>query len=257
MTVAPVAWLRRARLQALLARQLENWREVWRAYEQGRIVPVLKFRDGRVLHHGPHDAPVFLFLEIFANRCYRRMEPPTVRGPVVDIGANIGAFTIDCAARHPDAAIHAYEPHPASREMLQRNVLANRLDGRIKIWPEAVAGADGEVAFHGGGASLEAGVFATGGDPVRIPSVSLETVLSRAGGQVGLLKVDAEGAEIDIFEGSRSAVARAAHIMGEFHPALLPNARERLQAALSEHFVVEFSVTHQCGATFVARPWSK
>jgi FkbM family methyltransferase len=255
--VTPLGWLRRVRIQALLARQLENWREVWVAYQQSAAVPVLKFRDGRVLHHGADDAPVFLFLEVFANGCYRKMMPAAVHGPIVDIGANIGAFTIDCATHYPEATIHAYEPHPESREMLRRNVVANGFDGRVTIWPEAVAGVDGEVAFYGGGASLEAGVFATGGDSVLVPSVSLETVLARAGGQVGLLKVDAEGAEFDIFEGARGAAARAAHIMGEFHPTLEANARERLQAALSEHFVVEFNVTHQCGATFVARRRSR
>lgn len=251
MTLTPIAWLRRARLRALLARQVQNWDAVWSAYERGATLPVLRFRDGRTFHHGPRDAPVFLFLEIFANRCYSRLTPAHVIGPIIDIGANIGAFTLECAARHPAAAIHAYEPDPVSRDVLQHNVAANGLDARVTIWPEAVAASDGEVDFRQGDASLESGGLAPEGRRVRVPSVSLDTVLTRAGGRAGLLKIDAEGAEVAILEAA-SGTTRADHIVGEFHPWLVEHAQPRLQAALAADFDVEFVVNRRCGTMFAA-----
>ena len=217
--LAPVNWLRRARLRALLARQLENWDAVWSAYEHGAPVPALQFRDGRAFHHGPRDAPVFLFLEIFANRCYSRLAPARASGPIVDIGANIGAFTLEAAVRYPDVLIHAYEPDPVSRNVLRKNVSANGLAGRVTIWPDAVAASDGMLEFHQSGASLESGAHASGGPGIRVPSVSLATVIERLGGPAGLMKIDAEGAEVEMLEAA--SIAPAAHIVGEFHPWLV------------------------------------
>ena len=90
--------VRRARLAALLDRQLSNGGEVWSAYRSAGAIPPLRFRNGLTLWHGDGDAPVFLFLEIFANGCCRRLIDPTPPGDIVDIGANIGAFTLECAA---------------------------------------------------------------------------------------------------------------------------------------------------------------
>jgi FkbM family methyltransferase len=248
--LAPVNWLRRARLRALLARQLENWDAVWSAYEAGTAVPALQFRDGRAFHHGPRDAPLFLFLEIFANRCYSRLAPARVNGPIVDIGANIGAFTLDAAARYPDAPIHAYEPDPVSRNVLRKNVVANGLEGRVTIWPDAVAASDGTLEFHQSGASLESGAHASGGASIRVPCVSLGTVISRLGGPAALMKIDAEGAEVDMLEAG--SVTPAAHIVGEFHPWLVERSEERLRAALTPAYEVAFVVTRRCGTMFKA-----
>lgn len=252
MMLAPVNWIRRARLRALLARQLENWDAVWSAYEGGSAVPVLQFRDGRTFHHGPRDAPVFLFLEIFANRCYSRLAPARVNGPVVDIGANIGAFTLEAAAKYPDAPIHAYEPDPVSRAVLQRNVSANGLDRRVTIWPEAVTAADGTLEFHQSGASLESGVHASSAAAIRVSAVSLSTVVLRLDGAAGLIKIDAEGAEVDMLE-ALTGSPPADHIVGEFHPWLVERSEERLRAALSPAFDVDFIVTRRCGTMFAAR----
>lgn len=252
MMSAPVNWIRRARLRALLARQLENWDAVWSAYEIGSAVPVLRFRDGRTFHHGPRDAPVFLFLEIFANRCYSRLSPSRVDGAVVDIGANIGAFTLEAAARYPDAPIHAYEPDPVSRSVLHTNVKANGLDRRVTIWPEAVAAADGTLEFHQSGASLESGVHAGPGPRIRVPAVSLSTVVSRLGGAAGLIKVDAEGAEVEMLE-AFAGPPPADHIVGEFHPWLVERSEARLRDALAPAFDVDFIVNRRCGTMFAAR----
>ena len=73
--------LRRARLQALMARQLVNWREAWGAYSSASPMPSLRFRNGLVFHHGPRDSAGFLFFEIFANGCYRRGLPVALHTP--------------------------------------------------------------------------------------------------------------------------------------------------------------------------------
>ncbi len=46
---------------------------------------------------------------------------------IIDVGANIGAFTCLAAYLHPDAQVHAFEPSPPHADRLADNVALNRL----------------------------------------------------------------------------------------------------------------------------------
>ena len=67
---------------------------------------------------------------------------------------------------------------------------------------------------------------------------------------VHLMKIDAEGAEVEILE--TASTAPAAHVVGEFHPWLVAQSEERLRAALTPAYEVEFVVSRRCGAMFKA-----
>src|SRR6478752_4437065 len=122
-----------------MAAQLRNWREAWTAYATNGTAPTLHFRNGSVLHGNARDATGFLFFEVFANGCYRHGLPRNITGTVLDIGANIGAFTLDIATRYPSVRVHAYEPDVDTCVTLRRNVEANGLTARVQVWNEAVA----------------------------------------------------------------------------------------------------------------------
>jgi len=219
-------------LRALLTEQLSNGTEVWQAHRAGSAVPPLRFRNGLVLFHGAGDAPVFLFFEIFANACYRRQfTDPQPGDTIVDIGANIGAFTLDCAARFPSARIEAYEPNPRAYRVLQENIAANHLERRVQAYPEAVGRAPGVLDLWGSAGNI----IATGyphaseatGPSVQCAMVDLRTVVARAGGTAGVVKIDAEGAETWILNGGLSLFADAAHplmVLMEFCPNFLRSA---------------------------------
>jgi FkbM family methyltransferase len=250
--------LRQARLRALLFRGLANAADVWRAYRSGAVIPPLRFRDGVILHHCAGDAPVFLFFEVFANGCYRRRLAPAGLGTILDIGANIGAFTIDCARRFPAVTIDAYEPNPAACEVLRRNVDANRLGDRVRIYPEAVGRQCGVLTLWGSDASLSGSAHPTGsganGPAVQCRMIDLETAFARARGDVEVVKIDAEGAEADILEGGRAVVARAAEYVGEFHEDRVPGVLERCRVVLGDAgFAFASSRTRRCGPQFHAR----
>ncbi|MCA1560689.1 MAG: FkbM family methyltransferase [Acidobacteria bacterium] len=229
--------IRRLRLRAMMAQHLVNWREVWSAHDVQALPPPLRFRTGATLHHTPGDAPVFLFFEIFANGCYRRRRPLPVAGRVVDIGANIGAFILDCAFRRPALTFHAYEPNPDSFQTLERNIDANGLRDRVTVFNEAVTGRGGTIALWRGGGSLAAGAFAanTRGEThtIQVPGVPLSTVIDRAG-HTTLLKIDAEGAEADVLESADSRTLERIQVMvGEYHERLVPGVMRRVGAALA------------------------
>ena len=253
--IPKVLWpLRRLRLRALMSRELANAGEVWRAYSAGAAPPALRFRNGQTLHHGPDDAPVFLFFEIFANGCYRRAMPIPASGVVIDIGANIGSFVLDCAARGPHVMIHAYEPNPRAFSTLRRNVEANGLSGRVRLFPEAVGGRAGTLRLSVAGPSLAASAYRAGDeapDYVDAPCVTLQTVVERAGA-IALLKIDAEGAEADILSNPRD-LSSVAGVIGEYHEDLIPGIRARVLLALREAgFTAAATAGGRCGPLFYA-----
>lgn len=255
MIAKSIGALRRLRLRALMARELANAGDVWDAYSAGETPPPLRFRNGLTLYHGPDDGPVFLFFEIYANGCYRRAVPIPSSGVIVDIGANIGAFVLACAARRPQVTIDAYEPNPRAFATLRQNVEANGLSGRVRLFQEAVGGRAGTLRLAIGGPSLAASGYGASRDEssshVDATAVTLGTVVERAG-TIALLKIDAEGAEADILSHPRDLESVAA-VVGEYHEDLVPGIRARVLAALRE---AGFSpkTTHggRCGPMFSA-----
>jgi FkbM family methyltransferase len=242
--------IRRARLQALMARQLDNWREAWSAYSSSAPMPPLRFRNGLVFHSGPGDSAGFLFFEIFVNGCYRRGLPSEPGGDVVDIGANIGAFTLDAASRYPAATVHAYEPDPQTCAVLRRNVEANGLSARVRIWNEAVAGAAGTLRLWRGEGSVVASAHlqaSARGEFCDVPAVTLQTVVARTSGRVGVLKMDCEGAEADILEAAGAALDAVDYLVAEYHPVLVPDVVPRIRRALEPSFAVTAEDSRRCG----------
>lgn len=259
MTSAMFDALRQGRLQALMALGLENWRDVYRAYRAGTLPPPLVLRAGAVLHHEPGDSPVFLFLEICANGCYRKRLRAPRNGAVVDIGANIGLFSIDCALRHRDVRIHAYEPNPATFLTLVRNIADNGLGDRVEAFNEAVGGTSGRARLWVSDGSIRASVHPTPGEPavraVDVPQVDLSEAIARAKGSIDVLKIDAEGAEADILEAApRSVLSRVEQVVGEYHEDLVPGVLDRTRLALEAGgFDVDVRQGTRCGPMFYAR----
>lgn len=248
--------VRRARLQGLMARQLVNWREAWTAYSSQSPMPPLRFRNGLVFHHGPRDSAGFLFFEIFANGCYRRGLPATFTGDMVDIGANIGAFTLDAATRFPAAIVHAYEPDPESCAVLRQNVDANGLSSRVRIWNEAVSGEHGTLRLWRGDGSVVVSAHlpaASRGEPCDVPAVTLQDVVARTSGRIGVLKMDCEGAEADILEAAGPALDAVEFIVAEFHTRLVPAVVPRIRRVLEPSFDVRVTEGQRCGPMIRAR----
>ena len=247
--------VRRARLQWLMALRLTNWREAWHAYASALPMPPLHFRDGAVLHSRPIDSAGTLFFEIFANGCYRRGLPATLDGDVIDIGANIGAFTLDAARRFKTATVHAYEPDPETCRVLQRNVEANGIWSRVRIWNEAVAGAPGTLRLWSSDGSIAASAHPgrAFGEARDVTAVTLQTVVERTSGRVGLLKMDCEGAEAEILDSAGAALDAVEYFVAEYHPALVPDVVSRMRRSLQPAFDVVVSDSRQCPDLIRAR----
>lgn len=222
-----------------MIRWLSNWREVWNCYRGGRAVAPLRFRAGFTLHHGLGDDPIMLLHEVFAEGSYRRYLGDEGEGVMIDLGANIGAVTLDMASRASALRVYAYEPNPRTNETLRRNIEGNGLGSRVTVHSDAVGRTAGESRLWTNLPSLlSTGCAELPPSPeavaVSVPMVDLNEVIGRAGGErVALLKIDTEGAEADILEGAAASTLRAIdRVVLEYHDQLCPDALSRCRRVL-------------------------
>ena len=215
-------------------RYLRNWREVWAAYRTAQTLPALQFRRGFVLNHGPTDDPILLLHTIFARSEYGSLGRRSKY--LVDIGANIGSVTLDCAWRDSQLKVDAYEPNPLTFDTLNRNIRENGLEPRIRLFREAVSSQDGVVLLWSGESSVLSSTTASatiGGVSVSVPTVSLDLAIGRTGATHVAVKIDAEGAEVEMLE-SASEVTLAAidELALEYHDSIVPDAEARCHVVL-------------------------
>lgn len=117
----------------------------------------------------------------------------------VDIGANLGVFTI-LAAGVAGARVVAIEPAPETLPNLRAHVLLNGLEAKVEVAATALSDAPGTIRMTAGlGASNR--VDATG---IAVPVTTLDALL--AGRQPTVIKLDVEGHEAPVLRGAHAAL---------------------------------------------------
>jgi FkbM family methyltransferase len=173
-------------------RDIKNWTGPVSFHLRGSSVQTLTLRDGHVIHLLDSSAEIWAFQSIFWERCYDRdFEGIDPLGVVLDLGANVGIFTLYAATRLvPRGHVLAVEANPACYAKLK---LTTEGCTNVTLWPRAVAG---KGRFWLSSDSLGGSVYrppgATG--QVTVPAVSAIDVLHFAP-RIVLLKCNMEGAE--------------------------------------------------------------
>lgn len=184
------------------------------------VVRAYRLRGSGAVVYVRHATPDVAALgEVFYERQY---EPPTAvaafladlgRAPaILDLGANVGYFTVDASLRFPGSRIVAFEPDPANAEVMRRTLEANRLDAELV--EAAAAASGGEVPFAQGGFTLSR--IDPRGEPVRAVDV-LERLAD-----FDLAKIDIEGGEWALLADGRFAENAPRALVLEFHTHLAP-----------------------------------
>jgi FkbM family methyltransferase len=137
---------------------------------------------------------------------------------ILDVGAATGGFTIASCVAFPEARIFAFEPSLRQRIVLTRNVRANGFADRVTVEPFGLWKEAGNLSFrtHGDISTLEAvSALPQGlvfGERVRVKT--LDDWFRQTGlASVDLIKMDVEGAEIEILEGAAATLAVAAPML--------------------------------------------
>ncbi|MET0614688.1 MAG: FkbM family methyltransferase [Thermoleophilaceae bacterium] len=152
---------------------------------------------------GTYDVPFTAFVQ-------RHVHPGDV---AIDVGAHVGLFTLLLAYQVSERGrVVAYEPHPRLVSILRDNVAMNWLDDRVDVVPRAAAADAGRAqllmpqrfqmlsSIHAGEELLVSGHRGDRVESVEVDTEPLDAWLGRLE-RIDLLKVDAEGAEEQVFAG--------------------------------------------------------
>jgi FkbM family methyltransferase len=138
----------------------------------------------------------------------------------VDVGANIGLFTVAAATRvGPTGHVLSYEPDPDTASLLRDNVALNWIDQRVTVTQSAVGRRQGTIDFARHPQWPALGVASSNEFPGRTAAEGYETFavpIERLDGRVPdgtrlrLVKIDVEGGEADVLEGMEGLFSRSA-----------------------------------------------
>jgi FkbM family methyltransferase len=118
-------------------------------------------------------------------------------GRLIDIGANIGYFSLLWCACNPQNECIAFEASPRNVDLLRRNISQSGLEERIIVMPLAAGASKGRIQFDVGPADQTG----WGGMTLKKTDRSIEVEVVRVDEVVGsdkpvqALKVDIEGAD--------------------------------------------------------------
>jgi FkbM family methyltransferase len=147
---------------------------------------------------------------------------------IVDVGAGIGDFTVLAASTFPRASILACEPNPQVFALLERNVRSNRL---ANIDARGIAvGTAAAYELMQPRWSVETSTHRREGSRFRADGIRLEELIGSR--RAELVKIDCEGAELDVLESLGGAVRQVEHIAVEYHDHLAPAAGDRVEQFL-------------------------
>ena len=136
-------------------------------------------------------------------------------GVVLDVGANVGDFTMQAARNCPRGRVIAVEPVSEHARMIALQTLLNRVENVVCV-PVALGNREGEIEIHIEGGHSSAYWGEGKSEKVRLTTLA-QLLLELRIERVTLLKLDCEGAEWDILPAAEEILPRIQQICMEFH----------------------------------------
>jgi FkbM family methyltransferase len=139
---------------------------------------------------------------------------------VLDVGANVGAYSLLFALwAGPSGRVFAFEPGSAARAGLEAHVRRNHLP--VTICPLAVSDVVGRAAFTTDAPSgANALATVTTGRTEEVATTTIDAFCLERGIQPDVIKIDVEGAELQVLRGARRVIAHpGVRVFVEFHPS--------------------------------------
>jgi FkbM family methyltransferase len=215
-------------VHALQALRHKGKQQMIRWLESGNLVLIETDGHAMYIYNRPHFIGVHLSqpYESYTSQLFKDAVKPGAT--VLDIGANIGYFTLAAARRAgADGKVYAFEPGPDNFRLLVRNIELNEF-ANVTAIPKAVGNESKTVTLTLAEDSDQHSLFAppmvasTGTIPVEC--VALDDFLQGLAPDV--IKLDVEGNELPALDGMRKTLAKSKSLVMfvELNPVCLRQA---------------------------------
>jgi len=222
----------RARELLRCAAETNQWARLSAAYlglSRLQCPVLLRLRRGEQIHV-EELTDLKAFWQIFLRKVYRVRADDEV---ILDLGANVGIFTLYAARTAPQAKVFSVEPFPSTFRRLVATVRNHHLDSRVTCLNYAATGASGVRLMPGGQgpsqrqALVPAASMASG---TEVMGKTIESMLEENHLlHVDLLKMDIEGSEYEVLLSTPPRVlSRIDRIALEYHGDSAPYSRQQL-----------------------------
>lgn len=153
------------------------------------------------------------FLEIFQSEVYERIYKPQANDVVVDIGAYVGMFTVKASdAVGKNGLVIAVEPSPENYELLRANTKDCE---NVKLVNVAIMDKEGEgKLYYSEAAAANSLILNRSGKYVTVKTMTLDKLVDTLQiKKVDYIKIDAEGAELEVLAGATEVLAKGTKIV--------------------------------------------
>jgi FkbM family methyltransferase len=155
-----------------------------------------------------------LLTDVFIRRDYGDIKDNIT---IIDIGANIGAFTL-YSVYNKNNICYAFEPEIQNFKKLKENIEINNLSGKVKMYNLAIAGNKDDKKLYKF-ESISHSFTRTGDDFDIVHCTDLNSFIETNNiSQVDYLKMDCEGAEFEILYSIKDEIFKKIRYMCiEYH----------------------------------------
>lgn len=198
--------------------------------------------DDFVLLFGPREKEVMALLDLANGETF------------VDVGANVGGYTLKVASGNKSVNVIAIEAHPGNYHALRTNIECNGFTNVLAI-NKAVTDKIGKVMIYDryklagnlctGTATIDGSKDNTF-NPIEVPCDTLDNVLANYAPDV--VKMDIEGAEVSALKGATKTLGKVRRIIIEVHDSKIEEARSELvKAGLIVHEMISDGMPYLVG----------
>lgn len=176
-----------------------------------------------------------VFMEMFEDEVYEQVWRPNEGDVVIDIGAYVGMFTVKSSlAIGASGKVVAVEPCAENYELLSRNCegLSN-----VVLVKKAVMAESGHARMYYTDSMVANSLITEGKRYTEVETITLDELVRELKlDKVDIVKMDVEGAAIEVLKGAKEVLARGTKLaIAAYHTA--PNGKpelEQLRVALQD-----------------------
>jgi FkbM family methyltransferase len=150
----------------------------------------------------------------------------------IDIGGHAGQYCLIMAAKCGQSGrVVTFEPDPYARKKLAKNIALNSHINPPLVEPLAVSDKPGEAILFSLYGNAQSSLARSGtefneshqSEQIKVPLITLDKYIAENNlPEPRWLKIDAEGAEINILRGAQKVLEGDTHIICEIHPYAWP-----------------------------------